>query len=79
MLINPDLPLESYTERYLKRFYPHASDILLPAYLSWERIVKEREALLPFYGGIADAVSAWLDPVEFGAFCDRLNGWYGTP
>lgn len=48
MLINPDLPLESYTERYLKRFYPHASDILLPAYLSWERIVKEREALLPF-------------------------------
>lgn len=74
MLINPDLPLESYTERYLKRFYPHASDILLPAYLSWERIVKEREALLPFYGGIADAVSAWLDPVEFGAFCDRLDG-----
>ena len=36
--------------------------------------MKEREALLPFYGGIADAVSAWLDPVEFGAFCDRLDG-----
>lgn len=73
LLVNPDLPVAEYADRCLRHFYPLSGGMLSQAYMSWERSVVDRHAVLPFYGGVADAVKAWLDPAGFGAFCDELD------
>lgn len=73
LLINPDCPIERLVSDYMERFYPVSGKVLAERYLSWERTVKERNAVLPYYGGIADAVSAWLTPEAFQGFCDEVD------
>jgi len=73
LLVNPGLSAEDYVGRCIKHFYPLSGNMLSEAYLSWEGEVDKRHATLPFYGGIGDAVKAWLNPETFGSFCDELD------
>lgn len=73
MLINPDAPIEQHITTYLNHFYPQTSELLIDNYLTWERTVQERNAQLPYYGGINDAVKAWLEPEKFETFCGLLD------
>ena len=73
LLVRPELPVADYAGRCFERYYPASSDVLASAYSSWEDAVARSRALLPFYGGIGDAVKAWLSPDEFALFCDSLD------
>ena len=73
LLINPDLHIKDYINRYFRRYYPVSGDIIAKAYNSWEDRACEKNKILPFYGGIADAVKSWLDASEFEKFCDVLD------
>lgn len=73
MLINPDLNVENYVASCIHRYYPVSGAILEKAYRSWETKACEKRKVLPFYGGIEDAVHSWLNPEDFEAFCDALD------
>lgn len=73
LLVRPDLDVADYADRCFERYYPVSASLMAPAYRGWEDAVARRRALLPFYGGIGDAVKAWLVPDEFVAFCDSLD------
>lgn len=73
MMISPDIDLGSYIDSCFARYYPVAAGVLAPAYRSWEGAVASRGAVLPFYGGIGDAVKAWLSPEGYAAYCDSLD------
>lgn len=73
MLIDPGLSVEDYVSRYIHRYYPESGDILMKAYWSWEMKAYEKKCVLPFYGGITDAVKSWLNPDEFEEFCGSLD------
>ena len=80
LLVRPELPVAAYADSCFARFYPVAADVLAPAYRAWEDSVARSRAPLLFYGGIGDAVKAWLSPDGFGAFCDSLDAkakWAG--
>ena len=67
--INP-IPL---IEGYFKRAYPVSGNLLSRFYTGLEKRVRERNQELPFYGGIGDAVAAYLDVSEFLTFRDSLS------
>lgn len=73
MLIDPGLSVEDYVSRYIHRYYPESGGILMKAYWSWEMKAYEKKCVLPFYGGITDAVKSWLNPDEFEEFCGSLD------
>ena len=73
MLVDPDIDVAAYADSCFARYYPVTAPLLAPAYRSWERTVVDRARPLPFYGGIDDAVRAWLDPGAYAAFCDSLD------
>lgn len=73
MLVRPGISAMEYADSCFARFYPVAAPVLAPAYRSWEDTVVARRARLPLYGGIGEAVGAWLRPGAFAAFCDSLD------
>ena len=76
LLENPQAEVDSCVSGYLRRHYPATGDLLARHYLSWEDEVVRRRAPLPWYGGIGDAVRAWLDPdgmEDFVAEADVLK------
>lgn len=73
MLVSPDIDLGGYVDSCFARYYPVAAGVLAPAYRSWEDSVASRRAVLPFYGGIGDAVKAWLGSGDYAAYCDSLD------
>ena len=73
MLIRPELPVAEYVDSCFARYYPVTAGILSSAYGDWEDGVARSRELLPFYGGIGDAVKAWLVPDEYVVFCDSLD------
>ena len=68
LLKNPGAKVDTCVARYLDRHYPVAGKALSRHYLSWENEMLRRKALLPWYGGISDAVRAWLDAEQFDRF-----------
>ena len=68
LLKDPEAPVDTCVAGYLRRHYPVTGEALARHYLAWEDQVLRRKALLPWYGGIGDAVQAWLDPDGFEAF-----------
>ena len=73
MLVRPELPVADYAGRCFARYYPVTGGQLSAAYRSWEERVARSRAPLTFYGGIGDAVKAWLQPDEYVRFCDSLD------
>lgn len=68
LLKDPDTAIDTCAAAYLRRHYPVAGEALARHYLSWEAETLRRKAVLPWYGGIGDAVKAWLDPDGFDDF-----------
>ena len=73
LLVNPDCSTDSCAARYLQHFYPVTGEMLTEHYLDWEAEVRRSKAALPFYGGIDDAVKAWLDEEKFTDFIGELD------
>ena len=73
MLVDPDIDVAAYADSCFARYYPVAAPVLAPAYRSWESETVKRGRPLPFYGGIGDAVKAWLDPEAYASYCGRLD------
>lgn len=76
LLKNTELDVPQLVKRFFHRFYPHSGDLLAAYYLSLEDQVHNRRATLEWYGGISDAVNAYLSVGEFQQFyiaLDRLS------
>lgn len=67
------LDLRDLIEKYLDHFYPHSSEVLREYYLGLEERVVRNRSQLEFYGGIGDAVGAYLDPGTFEHFRMKLD------
>ena len=67
----PDLSI--LVSAYLDRYYPHSAHLLRDYYLGLERRVADKQARLEYYGGINDAIDAYLDPHEFEIFRTKLD------
>ena len=76
LLRDPEARVDTCVAGYLERHYPVAGRTLARHYLSWEDEVLRRRATVPWYGGIDDAVKAWLEPdgfEDFMAEADQLK------
>lgn len=73
LLKNTELDLPQLVKRYFRRFYPQSGDLLAAYYLSLEELVRNRRATLEWYGGISDAVNAYLSVGEFRQFYTALD------
>ncbi len=70
-LDNPDPRV--LVSAYLDRFYPLSAPLLRDYYLRLERRVADNRPRLEYYGGIGDAIEAYLDPGEFEDFRTKLD------
>lgn len=73
MLINPYIQADEYAIQCIHRYYPISGELISKAYTEWEERSGKYNSILPFYGGIADAVKAWLVPDKFEDFCSKLD------
>lgn len=73
MLINPNLDQRYLLRRVCKMRYPTSYKILEDYIFSLEDSAVARGDSLVFYGGIDDAVKAYLDPVAFCKFYSDLK------
>lgn len=76
LLKNTELDVPQLVKRFFHRFYPQSGDLLAAYYLSLEDQVRNRRVTLEWYGGISDAVNAYLSVGEFQQFyiaLDRLS------
>ena len=68
-----NIDCDTLIRQYLHKFYPQSEEIIYPYYVALERKVLQNRALLPYYGGIEDAIKAYLDPGEFVSFYRKLS------
>lgn len=73
LLKNTELDVPQLVKRYFRRFYPQSGDLLAAYYLSLEEQVRSRRVTLEWYGGISDAVNAYLSVGEFQQFYTALD------
>lgn len=73
LLKDTELDVSQLVKRYFRRFYPQSGDLLAAYYLSLEEQVRGRRATLEWYGGISDAVNAYLSVGEFQQFYTALD------
>ncbi len=73
LMMNPDLDVDVLVRQDLQHRYPEAGDMMADYYLGLENKVVAAKAELPYYGGIGDAVKAYLDPKEFLSFTEKLE------
>lgn len=73
LLKNTELDVPQLVKRFFHRFYPQSGDLLAAYYLSLEDQVRNRRATLEWYGGISDAVNAYLSVGDFQQFYTALD------
>lgn len=73
LLAHPSLNLDKFITDYFNKWYPISSRCLADYYLSLEKAAVNGGKVLPFYGGIDDAVSAGLSVDSFTEFMTRLD------
>ena len=73
LLRNPDSEIDSLVSRYFKQIYPVAGELLNDFYLKLEKQAVHRAKLLPYYGGMDEAVTAYLDIDTFHTFYSQLD------
>lgn len=67
------LQVRELVEKFLERFYPRSGSLIRDYYLGLEDRVLRNRCRLEYYGGIGDAVAAYLDPKEFERFRTELD------
>lgn len=78
LMLNPDIPIRDLMPKFIKMYYPKASDIIFSYYDHIEQLAVQNSNGLPFYGGIKDAMNVYLDPEEFEQFFKKLEGMVQT-
>lgn len=73
LMIDVNTDLIAMTEKFLKRYYPQTSSIIYDYYSSLEDEAYKRGKHAEIYGGIEDAINAYLDVDKFEAFWQKLD------
>lgn len=73
LLINPKEGIDTLVARFFNTRYPITGRYLTDYYLQLESLSVARGKVLPFYGGINDAVSYGLSPDGFAIFLSKLD------
>lgn len=73
LMISPDLSVDTLVTRYFRHYYPVTGGVLTDYYLSLEHAAVSGYKVLPFYGGIDDAVAYGLSPQELEKFVKTLD------
>ncbi len=73
LMINPDAPVNELMAKFLKMYYTTTHDIIFNYYDHLEQRALHAARGLQFYGGIKDAIDAYLEPEEFEEFFKTLN------
>lgn len=70
---NPDADLDSLVSTFFEQNYPTAAEMLSSYYMHLANTAASRCRILPFYGGMAESIRAYLDPKEFVQFYGQLE------
>lgn len=73
LMINPNLSVEALATDFIRANYPACQSLITPYYLSLEKRIYRNKKKLNLYGGITDAVNAYLDQTEFINFYNDLS------
>lgn len=73
LMIDADCDIWQQAERFMKQYYPQTSATILEYYKELENTAFNRNKNLEIYGGIEDAINAYLDVDKFEAFWKKLD------
>ena len=73
LMIDVDCDIMLETERFLKQYYPNTYTTITEYYGALEDLAYNRGRILEIYGGIDNAISAYLDINKFESFWKKLD------
>lgn len=73
LMINPEADVKTLVNSYYSKFYPKTGSLITKYYLELEQRAATSPVGIPIYGGIADEMTAYLDPDSFNAFFTDLD------
>lgn len=74
MLVDPDVDYTKIVRNYYSRNYPKTGKEIADYYLSLEqKMIDNPSTELPIYGGIGDALKAYLDADDFTHFYEKIE------